>query len=376
MTLSDLVSAFARYKQKYNNIDITQNCGLAKGTNVHTIKTQNQVVFNLYNQQITLAATNNIAMTACSAQAVSTFCYYVVSVDVNSTVYVTKGTDNTYAIPEPPAGTTAIGCILVSTDGTHPFTSGTTDLAATGITASYYDIDCGVAVSLIELTQKRIERGVTIVRNGKQITIMDFDYMLRRADNAVVQGDSSIILPYPGFKDFQTNGLTITDSSGMDYPMEKYDMVETGIVFQSRPLRISRLPSIETVFNPEGLPAREFDIWPEADQAYTIDTIAYCYSPALDGILYHQNWLSIYAPDALLFGALIEGNSFFALTDPRSAEWEKRWSEAMWTLYQAQQKQKYAGTFIYTKYPVLKKRESLGMSSNKAGIYSFGFYGS
>jgi hypothetical protein len=375
MSLSDLVSEFSHYVKRYNDIEITQMCGLTLGTTAATLQTQNPIVFVVYNTQVTYPVTNNITMTACAVQdplAVGSFCYYLVSIDINSGVHVTKGVDNTDALPSAPSGTVAVGAFLITTVGVS-FTSGTTAFSAAGITAEFFDIDCGIAAFLIQLAQRRLERGCSITRNGRQVTVMDWDYMLQRADDSVVQGDSSIVLPYPGFKDFMDNGLTITDTSGVTYPMEKYDIVETGVVFQSRPLRISRLPSIETVFTPEGLPAREFDIWPQSDQDYTIDTIAYCYSPKLDGILYTDNWVSIYAPDILLFGALVEGVSFFSQTDPRTPEWEKRWMDAVWTLYQAEQKQKHAGTYIYTRYPVIRRRESLGMASNKAGIMSFGY---
>ena len=349
MNLSDLVTAFSRYVHRISDVDVCQ--------------------------QITKAATNNIAMTACSAQAISTFCYYLVSIDRNGNVTVTKGTDNTYALPSTPAGNIPIGSILVNTDGTHTFTSGTDDLSGAGITAVCYDIDTGIAQYLINQAMQRLERGVTIVRNNRQRMIMDFDHMLVRAQETIVQGDSTITLPFPNYKDFQDNGIKITDSSSVTYDMAKRDFLPTGVVFQSRPVYISRNPPIETVFTKDGYPAREFDIWPEADQPYTIDTIAYQYSPPLDGVIYATNWLTENASDVLLFGALVESVSYF-LDDPRIPTWQDRWTDAVWILSESQKKERVSGTMISTKFPLpLNQRAGLGLSSNKAGIYSFGFIG-
>ena len=375
MTLFDLVSQFSRYVHRIGDIDVTQMCGLARGTNTATIQTSTQVVYNLYNQQYTLAATNNLPMTACAQQAVSTFCYYLVSANVSGGVVVTKGTDNTYGLPATPPGAVAMGALRVTTDATHTFTSGTTDLAATGITATFYDIDTGIAAALINQAQRRLERGVTIVYNGRQHTISDFDHMLVNAQETINQGDSSVVLPFPGYKDFADDDIILTDQSGLTYPpMEKGDILPTGVVFQARPLIISRMPPIETVFTPNGWPAKVFNIWPQCDETYTMQTIAYCYSPDLDGVIYPENWLTTYAPDILLFGALVEFISYGG-ESAGSKEWKERWNEAVWTLYVAQSKEKYSGSPIYPHYknPLADRGGGLGMSTDKAGIMSFGY---
>lgn len=115
--------------------------GLAEGTNANTIKTVAATVYSIGGQQYSKAATDNVAMAALAAQAVSTTAYYLASVNAAGTVKLTKGTDNVIdVLPEVPSGYCQIGAIKIDTDATHTFTSGTTDLSATGITASFYDL--------------------------------------------------------------------------------------------------------------------------------------------------------------------------------------------------------------------------------------------
>lgn len=374
MSLNSLISQFSRYIHRLSDVDVSQMAGLAEGTGTHTLKTTIAIYYSLYNKPgLVKTVTDNIAMTTCSAQAVSTFCYYLISIDATGAITTTKGTDNTYSLPSVPPGTAAMGAFLVTTDSSHPFTSGTTDLSATGITASFFDIDCGVAAFLINQAQRRLERGVTIIHGGREHTIMDFDHMLVRAQEMIYQGETTVTLPFPNYKDFQDNGITITDSSGVTFPMDKRDFLPLGVVFQTRPVIISRMPPNETVFTKDGWPAKEFNIWPESDQAYTIDTIAYQYSADLDGVIYPTNWLTENASEILLFGALVESAAYFP-ADNRIEEWKTRWNDAVWNLYASQSKEKYAGSEIYPRFPnpLRRKDSGLGMSSDKAGIMSFG----
>jgi hypothetical protein len=117
--------------------------GLAKGTNAHTIKTANSVNYTINGVFKGKGATDNIAMTACLLQAISTWCLYLVSLDAADAATVTKGEDastDTAVRPDLPANNCPIGLIKVATDATHTFTSGTTDLSAAGITATYQDV--------------------------------------------------------------------------------------------------------------------------------------------------------------------------------------------------------------------------------------------
>ena len=119
---------------------------LGQGTNAATLKVLQSVDY--YNTVLggspkkwTLVIQDNIAMTTCATQAVSTFCQYLISVDASQTITVTKGINATTVtaaiLPDLPVETTPIGMLLIATDASHTFTSGTTSLNSTGITATF-----------------------------------------------------------------------------------------------------------------------------------------------------------------------------------------------------------------------------------------------
>lgn len=374
MNYSQLISLFSRYIHRITDQDVSQLCGLSNGTTATKMKTANTIYYNVYNLSgIEYAATDNIIVTACTQQSSPSFCYYLVSINAAGKITTTKGVDNTYALPSLPSGSVAIGAFLINTDPYTAFIAGTTSFTATGITSNFYDIDTGIAGTLINQAQRRLERGVTIINNNRQILIMDFDHMLVRCNITIAEGDDTVTLPFANYKDFQDDGLSIIDTNGTVCPIEKRDTMPMGTPFEERPRIISRMPPVEIVFTKDGFPAREFDIWPVSDNTYTLDLIAYQFSPDLDGVVYPNNWLTDNAPDILLFGALVEAASFFP-NDERIPEWKLRWNEAVWTLYSAQNKEKYSGRMVGTNFPnPLGRKESLGLSSNKSGIYSFGF---
>lgn len=125
--------------------------GLAEGTNSATIKiaAPNGAGIDYAIQGVLYhkADTDNIAMTALTAQAANTTCMYAVQIDTSGTVSLKKGDEVLTAdlgvngsaqIPMPDTGQCMIGAIKVAT-GAVTFTSGTTDLSAASITATYYD---------------------------------------------------------------------------------------------------------------------------------------------------------------------------------------------------------------------------------------------
>jgi hypothetical protein len=117
--------------------------GLAEGTNANTLKTAAVTSYTIAGVNYSKAATDNLAMTACTQQAISTYCLYLVSINSSGTVTTTKGTStatDTATLPALPASSAAIGYFKVVTDASHTFTSGTTDLSAAGITATYKDL--------------------------------------------------------------------------------------------------------------------------------------------------------------------------------------------------------------------------------------------
>lgn len=372
MNIFETINLFSRYIGRVNDVDVVQMCGLAKGTTTATLKTRNDVVFNAYNSQQTLTAQDNIGVTPCASQNVSTTCYYLVSVDVSKTVYVTKSSDNVFVLPQTPTGNVAIGAFAITTDAVNIFTAGETDFGAAGITATFYDIDCGVASLLLNQTIRKIERGITITRNGRQRTLANYDHMLVRATASLAINDSSVVIPFPRYKEFQQ--VMIIDSVGVETPIKKEDVLPVGVTVQGRPVRISRLPSIETVFTPDGIPAFEFDIWPVCDQAYTLDAIAYQYSPSLDGVLYQTNWWTQNAFDIVVHGALVEAAPYFK-NDERIPVWKTYFEDALWALYESQQQQKSAGSKIHTKFPDPLKQKGApdGVATSYIGMFSYGF---
>ena len=118
--------------------------GLIEGTNANTMKTANAIDFCIDGILYTKAATDNIAMTAAVVQAVSTHCMYLVSIDKAGLVTTTKGVEAAVAddifLPSTPALNCVVGAFKIVTDASTTFTSGTTDLGATGITDTFFDL--------------------------------------------------------------------------------------------------------------------------------------------------------------------------------------------------------------------------------------------
>jgi hypothetical protein len=86
---------------------------------------------------------DNVPMTSLPAQGSSTSCYYLLSVDAAGAIAVTRGEEVSSgqlpALPALPPHSAPMATILVTTDGIHTFTSGTTDLSAPGITSIITD---------------------------------------------------------------------------------------------------------------------------------------------------------------------------------------------------------------------------------------------
>ena len=118
--------------------------GLVEGTNANTIKTANAIDFCIHGIIYSKAATDNIAMTAAVVQNISTHCMYLISIDKAGAVTVTKGAEAKIAddifLPSTPADQAVIGAFKIVTDGSTTFTSGTTDLGASGITDTFFDL--------------------------------------------------------------------------------------------------------------------------------------------------------------------------------------------------------------------------------------------
>lgn len=126
------------------------SAGLAEGTNANTIKTTVATTFNIAGQLYAKAITDNIAMTALAVQAVLTKCMYLVLIDSAGAVSLVKGTEVASSasayLPANPTPTTkaVIGAMKVVLAGAATFTSGTTDLSASNVTATFYNLSHAV----------------------------------------------------------------------------------------------------------------------------------------------------------------------------------------------------------------------------------------
>lgn len=131
--------------------------GLAEGTSAATIKTAAPngagIDYSIDGVGYHYADTDNIALTAATAQADLTTCLYLICASTAGAISSVKGTEVLTASltagttvlhwPTPTAGTCPIGAIKVVNSG-GTFTAGTTDLGAATVTDTYYDFVGGM----------------------------------------------------------------------------------------------------------------------------------------------------------------------------------------------------------------------------------------
>jgi hypothetical protein len=136
------------HNPSYNSVNGNINLGnaqLAEGTNAGTIKTVQAIDFMIGELLYSKAITDNIAVTAGAVQAAGTTAIYLISINSSGTVTTTKGgeqvTGSGLAMlwPSIPANNAVIGALKVA-NATNPFTAGTTDLSAAGVTATFYNL--------------------------------------------------------------------------------------------------------------------------------------------------------------------------------------------------------------------------------------------
>lgn len=134
------------------------SAGLAEGTNANTIKIVAPngagIDYAIDGYGYHKADTDNIAMTALAAQAALTTCLYLIQIDSDGTVSLLKGTEELTADltagikvvhwPEPADNKCPIGGFRVVLANAATFTSGTTDLSATDVTATFFNFVGGL----------------------------------------------------------------------------------------------------------------------------------------------------------------------------------------------------------------------------------------
>lgn len=358
MTFDELISQFARFVRRINNVDVTQMCGLAASATSTKIKTTIDIIYFLYNAQYALDATDPITVTACAQQAVGKFCYYLVSVNASGTVTTTKGTNDTYALPATPADNVAIGAFKIVTDATHTFTAGTTAFDATGITASFFSIDCGVAAMLLNQEMTEVETGVQVQINDRILTFSNFEHMRVNTTVAIEEDDYEFDNPFTNYKELIS--CMLINSDGRTYPplkvvdrpsaMRLYPNLTDDV---GRPRMISSIPVTEATLTPDISPTFKFLLRPTSDDDYTADLDAYQYSPLLDGVIYTQNWWTLYQPDILLYGALMRASAFFK-DDSRVPLWDSIHKRKLTALVMAEKSKQFAGSDYVVENPYIQ----------------------
>lgn len=139
-TMGNEVKAdFNLLRAQFLNINLNDK-NVAEGSNNATIKTGvtgNVVIGGVF---YAVNATDNVAMTAAATQNYTTevTCNYLITVDSGADFTVTKGSGTT--LPAVPSGEVAISYFQVALSAGGSFISGTTDLSATSVNATFYDI--------------------------------------------------------------------------------------------------------------------------------------------------------------------------------------------------------------------------------------------
>lgn len=124
---------------------------LAEGTNANTFKTTTNTVFFAVKGAIyTKAPADNLTFSSGhTAVGPSKTCIFAVCFNAAGTVSTVQGeilttADIVAGTVDPPAVTDdslcVVGYIKVATDGSTTFTPGSTDLGASGVTDTYYDV--------------------------------------------------------------------------------------------------------------------------------------------------------------------------------------------------------------------------------------------
>lgn len=108
---------------------------------VQSVETDNACAFLMDGHCGTKAATADIAVGG-AVLPVSSFRWYLVTVDGDGNMVTHPGVDNKAELADIPDHTAPIGAFKVVTDATHTFTPGVTALNATGITTTFFDLSC------------------------------------------------------------------------------------------------------------------------------------------------------------------------------------------------------------------------------------------
>jgi len=139
--------------------------GLAEGTNANTFKTSNILHYVINGRAYVKAATDNIAYAAHSSSAIAALAakktaVFFYCINAAGTITVIQGTTypatteqdyESRAIDWPiVADNAVIGALKIQTNNAATFTAGSTDLGATDVVDTHYDVadDYGVPITI------------------------------------------------------------------------------------------------------------------------------------------------------------------------------------------------------------------------------------
>lgn len=105
------------------------------------VKTGNTFLFGVGGHMGSQTTQTNVALTG-AVIPVSSFKWWLVSIDTSGTITMTPGGNGENWLPEIPADQAVVGALKVATSGAVTFTPGTTSLNAAGITDTYFDLSC------------------------------------------------------------------------------------------------------------------------------------------------------------------------------------------------------------------------------------------
>lgn len=128
-----------------------QKAGLAAGTTTSKVKSANSVEYSINGKLYSKAASDPLDTPTGSDQGSDSKALYLFSLDSGGNVTCTQseivGSSETVHWPDLPSDQAPIGGIKVVTNSTTTFSPGSTNLGASGVTTTYYDLQLVPAVA-------------------------------------------------------------------------------------------------------------------------------------------------------------------------------------------------------------------------------------
>jgi hypothetical protein len=219
-----------------------------------------------------------------------------------------------------------------------------------GIYATGIPAVLGLPVTVAgEITSIPITSGGSGYLSAPTITITG-DGSSATATTTITNGViTAITITAPG-SGYNVALATLSDQKFRKYQINKQDINEVESAFADNqtgsPQLIAVVPQTESSLSPDIQPNEQLLIRPIPDLPYTVVMTAYQYSPPLDGVLSDRNWLVTDHSDVLLFGSLIQAESYLK-NDSRIPVWKTIYTEKLAELMASDESETYAGSSRY-----------------------------